>query len=124
MRFGKHKITYLLLLTVVLGSYYQLVLLPELAGGKVIHWNGEEGMSEKWHVFFIFRYIIGFILVIALLYKPTKLDRDSIISYLVWDVYGFFSYLWIGWPEPVHLIVFGFLTGLAAFFILRIWKYN
>lgn len=120
----RNKITALLLLTVLLGAFYQLVLMDELTTDRITHLFGKIGMSEKWHVYFIFRYLIGFTLVTSLLFPVTQIDRDAIISYLCWDVYGFISYLCFGWPEPVASIIFGYLIGLAIFIIIRSWKFN
>lgn len=116
----ENKVTSMLFLTILLGSFYQLVLVDILPDSKFVHISGIIGMSLGWHAYFVFQYLIGFILLLSLLVaKKSKLDKKATIIYLFWDFYGFLSYLYIGWPEPVESIVFSYLFAL---FLVIVWK--
>lgn len=116
----ENKVTSLLLLTMLLGVFFQLVIREMLPANKFIHLSGVVGMSMGWHVYFCFQYLIGFILVLSLLIeKKSELDKKATIIYLIWDIYGFAFYLYIGWPEPVESIVFSYLFTL---FLVVVWK--
>lgn len=127
-----HKISYLLLLTVIMGAVYSFTSLSEykfktVDGERVAertrHWNGEKGTYTNWDNRFNMHYLTGFIFILcALVPKKSAVDYDALYSYLVFDMVGFYSYKYQGWPEPTSYIIVGFCLTFVAFVGLRIYK--
>lgn len=116
-----HKVSVLLLLTIVVGVG---VTSFDFGSDRFVLLNGHESKQSVNSVaYFVAHYIIGFIMVGALLVNNrTEIDKWVIINYLWWDFIGLLSYLYQGWPEPKFLIIVCFTTSISILVILNILK--
>lgn len=114
----RNKISSLLLLTILLGVISTQVPIPDDV--RFRHINGEEGHTLPWFVYFTTKYVIGFLFLTMLLIRErTRIDRWMVINYFAWDIVGFFSYFYQGWPEPKMIIVGCFCMSMVIFIMIK-----
>lgn len=114
--------TFILVFTILIGWGYDYLPIPE---GKVYYWNGSKGPSYAWYYWITINYyFMGFVLILGwLLPKKSSLDKQVIASYFIFDVLGFLSYQYQGWPNPhKERIIIGFCLSVLILILLRIWK--
>lgn len=116
-----NKVAFILLFTIVFGFVTTHVI--DWPDRHAIHFSGKEGLFFNWHAWVISNYILG-LLILSLRFIPkmSELDMDALYAYIIFDIYGFYSYLNIGWPEPKSKIIIGYCLVVIIFIGLRIWK--
>lgn len=115
-----NKVTFLLLLTIVMGYGFDYI---EWSRVPVTQLNGDKGFSMWWHSWIIMHYLIGYIFLSIRFIKMSDIDWDVLKSYLFYDVFSLFNYLYFGWPEPKEQIIIGFCLMVSIFVLLRLWKH-
>lgn len=114
-----NPVTFALLLTVIMGYAYSKIDWPT---DKYYHLSGRKGFNFHWHAWIVMHYIIGLIILSIRFFKMSELDKDVLIAYFAFDVYGFAWYLYNGWPENTELIITGFCLGCIILILIRLWK--
>lgn len=116
-----NKVTFLLLLTIVMGYFFDYIDWPKKE--RFEHWNGEEGFSVWWHSWVVMHYIIGFIYLSTRFFKMSSIDWDAFRCYMAYDIYSLFLYFNYGWPEPKEEIITGFCITVIIFVCIRLWRH-
>ncbi len=118
----KNNVIFILILTIIIGFGYDFIPMPE---GKLEHPNPPaKPHSYWWFGWFVTNYLIGFCFEWALILKTKGLAKDVCISYFLFDLVGFLSYLYQGWPEPKERIIIGFCLSCLTFIALRLWRFQ
>lgn len=115
---NENKVSFLLLLTVVMGLSHSHINWPD---AKVDWWENTPH-SFYWFTWFVNHYLMGLILLICIALPLSKIDKYVLYSYLVFDTYGMYSYIKYGWPEPKNEIIFGFCLVILFLVGRLIWK--
>lgn len=116
----KNKVSLILFSTIIIGVVSTSVDLPDV---KYKHLSGVETHTLEYFFYFCSRYIIDFMLILALLVKErTDIDKWTIITYSVFHVLGFASYVLMGWPEPKIIIIICFSLSLFIHVLIEVLK--
>lgn len=120
----ENKVSWIIITIVIMGFVWSLGYhLEWWPKHNVTLWNGELGFRKHWHIWLNMHYIIGFLLIASNFISKTELDKDFLKSFLIFDIFGWLSYNYKGWPEPVYLFIIGFSLSVITFGILRLCRH-
>ena len=119
----KNKVSWLIILIVVIGFVYNVGYhFDWWPIYKSTLWNGEKGFNTHWHIWLNMNYAFGFVLSVCNFIEKTRTDINFLRAFVLFDVFGWLSYNYCGWPEPVYLFIIGFCLSTIAFIVLDKWK--
>ncbi len=119
----KNKVSWLLAAIVFAGMVYSVgYQFDWWPTHTTENWNGTKGFRAHWDIWLNMHYGFVVLLLISNFIEKTRTDYNVLVSFTLFDVFGWLSYNYSGWPEPFNLFVSGFCLSSVLLIILEKWK--